>query len=151
MKKGSTSVLKILVLLIATFVLFGLIKFPQTEGRAANLDLLNIYMDPFILYIYVASIPFFVGLYQVFKLLGLIEQNKVFSKNAVVALRNIRNCALINIVFVIGAALFIRFTVTDDDPAGFIALCILVSTTSLIVAIGASIFAKLFQKRIKNA
>ncbi|MBI3887761.1 DUF2975 domain-containing protein, partial [Candidatus Microgenomates bacterium] len=63
MKRGSTLFLKIVINLIAVGVLSALLWFPQTEGRAANLDLISIYSDPFILYGFIASIPFFVGLY----------------------------------------------------------------------------------------
>jgi hypothetical protein len=100
------------------------------------------------MYLYVASIPFFVGLYQGFKLLGLIENNRTFSKNTVRALQTIRNCALLIICFLIGAAAFIRINAKgDDDPAGFIALCIIVSLASGIVAVASSIFGKLLQKK----
>jgi hypothetical protein len=74
MKRASTLFLKVVLILIATVVLAGLLWFPQTEGRAANLDLFSIYSDPFIIYIYLGSVPFFVGLYQAFKLLNLIEK-----------------------------------------------------------------------------
>src|SRR3990167_3662656 len=94
MKRGSTLFLKIVILLIAIGALAGMILFPQTEGRAANLDLISIYKDPLIIYAYIASIPFFVALYQAFKLLGYIDDNKVFSQLSVKAVRNIKYCAL---------------------------------------------------------
>src|SRR5258706_16368778 len=90
MKKGSTLFLKVVICLIAAGVLAGLLWFPQTEGRAAGLDLISIYKDPFILYIYVGSIPFFVGLYQALKLLNLIDAKKAFSQGAIDALKNIK-------------------------------------------------------------
>ena len=55
--------------------------FHQLEGRAANLDLISIYMDPLIIYTYIGTIPFFFSLYQVFKLLGYVEGNEVFSQS----------------------------------------------------------------------
>src|SRR5438874_8159056 len=83
MKRSSTLFLKVVILLIAIGVLAGMIRFPQTEGRATNLDLISIYTDPFIIYIYIASTPFFIGLYQAFKLLNFIDANKAFSQAAV--------------------------------------------------------------------
>jgi hypothetical protein len=71
MIRSSILFLKVVILLIAIGVLAGMIRFPQTEGRATHLDLISIYTDPFIIYGYIASIPFFVGLYQAFKLLNL--------------------------------------------------------------------------------
>src|SRR5215203_1191381 len=94
MKKGSTLFLKVVILLIAIGALAGMIRFPQTEGRAANLDLISIYSDPFIIYMYIASIPFFVALFQAIKLLGFVERNKIFSQVSVKAVRNIKYCAI---------------------------------------------------------
>jgi hypothetical protein len=96
MKKSSILFLKIVILLIAIGVLIWMMMIwsPQLEGRAKNLDLISIYTDPFIIYGYIASIPFFVGLYQAFKLLGYIGGNKVFSRSSVNAVRNIKYCAI---------------------------------------------------------
>ncbi len=77
-EKISTIFLQVVVVLIGIVALAIMIRFPLTEGRAANLDLFSIYADPFIIYGYLASIAFFVALYQAFKLLGYIGQNKVF-------------------------------------------------------------------------
>src|SRR5215216_3827415 len=100
MKLSSIVFLKVVIVLIAIGALAGMIRFPQTEGRAANLDLISIYKDPFIIYLYVASIPFFVALYQAIKLLGFVEQNKIFSETAVKAVRKIKHCALAFIGFI---------------------------------------------------
>lgn len=151
MKRTSTTLLKAVVVFIGIAVIAAMIRLPQIEGRAVNLNLAEIYSDPFIIYGYIASIPFFVGLFQVFKLLGLIEQNKIFSKSAVNAFHYIRNSALTLIAFIIGAAVFIRLNhAPDDDPTGFLALCILISVASAVVAAASSIFANLLQKRIKK-
>src|SRR6266496_5853401 len=100
LKRGSTVFLKVVILLIAIGVLAGLLWFPQTEGRATNLDLISIYTDPFIIYIYIGSIPFFVGLYQAFKLLNFIDANKAFSKGAVNTLKNMKFASLSLIGFI---------------------------------------------------
>src|SRR3954452_6209615 len=118
MEKGPTLFLKVVILLIAIGVLTGLIWFPQTEGRATNLDLISIYTDPFIIYIYIASTPFFVGLYQAFKLLNYIDASKAFSQGAVNTLRNMKFASLSLIVFIALAELYIRFFAHGDDPAG---------------------------------
>ncbi len=83
MKKNSIIFLQIVIVLIGIVALAIMIRFPLTEGRATNLDLFSIYSDPFILYGYLASIAFFIAMYQAFKLLGYIGQNKVFSKKLV--------------------------------------------------------------------
>jgi hypothetical protein len=148
MKKGSTLFLKVVILLIAIGVLAGLIWFPQTEGRATNLDLISIYTDPFIIYIYIGSIPFFVGLYQVFKLLNFIDANKAFSQGAVNTLRNMKFASLSLIGFIALAELYIRFFAHGDDPAGPTALGILASFALAVIATAAAVFQKLLQNAV---
>jgi hypothetical protein len=148
MKKSSTLFLKVVILLIAIGVLAGLIWFPQTEGRAANLDLISIYTDPFIIYIYIASTPFFVGLYQAFKLLNLIDASNAFSQGAVNTLKNMRFASLSLIGFIALAEFYIRFFAHGDDPAGPTALGILASFAIAVIATAAAVFQKLLQNAV---
>src|SRR5919107_300573 len=108
MKRISIVFLQAVIVLIGIVALAILIRFPLTEGRATNLDLFSIYFDPFILYGYAASIAFFVALYQGFKLLGYIGQNKVFSLNSVKTLKSIKYCAIVLSILIVTAGLFIR-------------------------------------------
>ncbi len=124
LKRGSTLFLKVVIILIAIGALAGLIWFPQTEGRATNLDLISIYKDPLIIYAYIGSIPFFVALYQAFKLLGYIDGNKVFSQSSVNAVRNIKYCAITISGFIVLGILYIRLFVRGEDPAGVTALVV---------------------------
>ena len=75
MKRVSIVFLQTVIVLIGIVTLVLLIWFPLIEGRATNLDLVNIYLDMFILYGYTTSIPFFVALYNAFKLLAYIGQD----------------------------------------------------------------------------
>ena len=149
MKRISTVFLQAVILLIGIVALAMLLWFPLTEGRAANLDLFSIYFDPFILYGYAASIAFFVALYNAFKLLGYIGQNKVFSSNAVKTLKSIKYCAIVLSILIVLAGLYIRlFHNKEDDPAGFLALCILTTFVSIVVATAATIFGKVLQNAL---
>src|ERR1041385_9013343 len=111
MKKGSTLFLKFVICLIAIGALIWLIWFPQLEGRAANLNLISIYTDPLSIYTYIGSIPFFVALYQAFKLLGHIDGNQVFSQSSVDAVRSIKYCAITFSGFIVLGLLYIRLFV----------------------------------------
>jgi hypothetical protein len=148
MKKGSTLFLKFIICLIAIGSLIWLIWFPQLEGRAANLDLLRIYIDPFIIYAYIGSIPFFVALYQAFQLLGYVDDNKVFSQSSVNAVRTIKYCAIMISGFIVLGILFIRISVVDDDPAGVIALGIFTTFASVVIATVAAVFQRLLQNAV---
>ncbi len=149
MKKGSTIFLQIVIVLIGIAALAIMIRFPLTEGRAVNLDLLSIYADPFLVYGYLASIAFFVALYQAFKLLGYIGQNKVFSLSSVKALRTIKYCAIVLSILIVMAGLYIRiFHAKDDDPAGFLAICIVTTFISIVIASAAAMFERILQNAI---
>jgi len=149
MKKGSTIFLRVVIVIIGIVALVVMIRFPLTEGRAVNLDLFSIYWDPFIVYGYLTSIPFFIALYQAFKLLGYIGQNKVFSLNSVKALRTIKYCAIVLSILIVMAALYIRiFHAKDDDPAGFIAICIVTTFISIVIATAAAVFERTLQNAI---
>ncbi|HEX3165861.1 MAG TPA: DUF2975 domain-containing protein [Chitinophagaceae bacterium] len=149
MKRISTVFLQAVIVLIGIGALAILLWFPLTEGRAANLDLFHIYFDPFILYGYATSVAFFVALYKTFKLLGYIGQNKVFSSNSVKTLKSIKYCAIVLGVLIVLAGIYIRlFHSKEDDPAGFLAICIVTTFVSIVVATVAAIFEKLLQNAI---
>ena len=149
MKRISIIFLQAVIVLIGIVALAILIRFPLTEGRAANLDLFSIYFDPFILYGYATSVAFFVALYKTFKLLGYIGQNKVFSSNSVRTLKSIKYCAIILSILIVMAGLYIRISHNkEDDPAGFLAICIVTTFVSIVFATAAAIFEKLLQNAI---
>lgn len=148
MKKGSTLFLKFVICLIAIVALTWLILFPQLEGRAANLDLISIYKDPLIIYTFIGSIPFFVGLYQGFKLLGYIGSNKVFSQSSVNAVGKIKYCAIAFSGFIMLGILYIRLFVQGDDPAGVTGLSIVTIFASIVIATAAAVFQSLLQNAI---
>ena len=133
-------------MLIGIVALAIMIRLPLTEGRAENLDLFSIYADPLIMYAYAASVPFFIALYKAFKFLGYIGQNKAFSLSSVRALRSIKYCAIALSVLIVMAGLYIRiYHNKDDDPAGFLAMCIVTTFVSLVVATAAAVFEKILQ------
>ena len=121
MKRSSTIFLQVVIVLIGIGALALLLWEPHIEGRNAHATLFEIYFkDPFLAYVYIASIPFFVALYQAFKVLGYAGQNKVFSQAAVKALRTIKYCAIAIIGFVVVEEIFMMLNDgSDDRPAGF--------------------------------
>lgn len=149
MKRISIVFLQAVIVLIGILVLVILIWFPLAEGRATNLDLFSIYFDKFILYGYAASIAFFVALYNAFKLLGYIGQNKVFSSESVGTLKRVKYCTIILSILIVAAGLYIKiFHNKEDDPAGFLAICIVTTFVSIVVATAAAIFEKILQNAV---
>lgn len=148
MKRSATAFLKIIILLIGVCTLAALLWFPQTEGRAANLDLVGIYMDPFIIYIYIASATFFIGLYQAFTLLNLIDAHKAFSQHAVNTLKHMKFAALSLIGFILLGLIYLRFVAQGDDIAGPTMLGICMALAFGVIATAAGVFQKLFQNAV---
>jgi len=146
MKRTLIIFLQAVIVLIGVIVLVVMIRVPLSEGRATNLDLFGIYSDPFILYGYATSIAFFIALYKAFKFFGYIGQNKVFSSESVGALSSIKYSAIVLSILIVGAGLYIRiFHDKKDDPAGFLAICIVTTFVSIVVAIAAARFEKALQ------
>ena len=148
LKQSSTLFLKIVISLIGIVTLAGLIWFPQTEGRATNLDLFSIYADPLIIYGFLASIPFFVALYHGFKLLSYVDQNQVFSEAAIKAVRNIKYCAITLSGFIVVGLLYIRLFAHGEDAAGPTALGMFTTFACIVIATAAAVFERLLQNAV---
>ncbi len=144
-KPFSTVFLQGVLFVLALGVLFLMIYLPSIEGRAEGLSVFKIYSDPFILYGYLLSLPFFVALYQAIQLLVLIQRSEVFSLGAVKRLRNIKWCGYILAIGIIAAGVFIRVINPNDDSAGFIMLCLVCTLSSVVVGTAAGVFQKLLE------
>jgi len=112
---------------------------PQIEGRNAHATLFEIYFtDPFLAFAYVASLPFFVGLYQGFRLLGLVGCDRLFSPDGVGRLRAIKYSALAIISFVVAGEVWILLQ-SSDDRAGGVFVGALIAGAAVVVAAAASV------------
>src|SRR5215212_64183 len=123
-KRTSTTFLQVVIVLIGIGALALMLWEPHLEGRNAHATLFQIYFkDPFLAYAYLASIAFFVALFQAFTLLGYIGQNRVFSLDSVRALRTIKYCALALVAMIGAAVAYLFIFVRDkDDIAGGVAI-----------------------------
>lgn len=148
MKRSSTLFLKTTIYLVGILVTIGMIRFPLTEGRAVNLDLLSIYSDPLILFIYISSTPFFAGLYQAIKLLNLIEVNRAFSTAGVNTLKNMKLASISLIGLIATALVYLRFVAKGEDLAGPTMLGICLALAFSVVATAAGVFQQLLQHAV---
>ena len=122
---------------------------PQIEGVNAHATNFEIYFkDPFLALVYIGSIPFFVALYQAFKVLGYAGQNKIFSQAAVKALRTIKYCALAIIGFVVVEEIFIMLNHGSDDAAGGVFMGVLITFGSIVIATAAAMFDRILQNAV---
>ena len=149
-KKSSTIFLQAVVVLVGIGAFALLLWEPTIEGRNAHSTLFQTYFnDPFLALVYIGSIPFFVALYQAFKVLRYAGVNKVISPEAVKALRTIKYCALAIIGFVVVEEIFIMLNHGNDDPAGGVAMGVGITFISIVVATAAAVFERTLQSAVE--
>jgi hypothetical protein len=150
MKRSSTIFLQVVIVLIGIGALALMLWEPHLEGRNAHATLFEIYFkDPFLAYAYIASISFFMELYQAFKLLGYIGRNEVFSQRSVRALRTIKYCAMALVAFIVGAEAYIFIVQRGkDDIAGGVAIGLGMIFLSAVIGTAAAVFERLLQSAV---
>ena len=150
MRRVSTIFLQVVIVLIGIGVLAALLWEPQVEGRNVHATQFEIYFkDPFLAYIYLAFVPFFVGLYQAFKILGYARRNEIFSQRSVRALRIIKYCALTTAIFILGAEAYLFIFIRGkDDIAGGVAMGAFIILVSGIIATAAAVFERKLQNSV---
>jgi hypothetical protein len=148
MKFGATLFLRAVLVLFGIGALALLLWEPHLEGRNAHATVFEIYFrDPFLAFVYVAAIPFFVGLYHGFKVLGYAGKNKEFSPSAVRSVRTIKYCAFALIGFVAIGEVIIMFG-NDDDRAGGVVMGAFFFFASIVVAAAMAVLERALQKAV---
>ncbi len=150
MKRSSTIFLQAVIVALGIGALALMLWEPHIEGRNVHATLFEIYFkDPFLAYAYLASISFFVALYQAFKLLGYIGQDRVFSLNSVKALRTIKYCGISLVGFIVAAEAYL-FTVQrgKEDIAGGVAVGLVMIFLSVVIATAAAVFERTLQSAV---
>jgi hypothetical protein len=148
MKRSSTIFLQVVIVLLGIGALVLLLWEPRIEGVNAHATNFKMYFDPFIVLVYIGSIPFFAALYQAFKVLGYAGKNKIFSQAAVNALRTIKYCAITIIGFVVVEEIFIMLNHGSDDPAGGVFMGILITFGSVVIATASAVFERVLQNAV---
>jgi hypothetical protein len=151
MKKTATVFLQVVIVLIGAGVLGFLLWEPHLEGRNVDATLFAMYFkDPFLAYVYVASIPFFVALYKAFKLLGYVGQNQVFSQASVQALRAIKYCAFVTAVAIVAADAYLSVAArsSNDDAAGAVMLGLVATFIAVVIGTAAAVFERVLKKAV---
>lgn len=148
MQKLASIFLQLVTIFIGIVVWIFLLWEPHLEGRNVGATLTQIYLhDPFLIFVYIGSIPFFLGLYQVYKLLTYARTKQIHTQASLQALQTIKYCALATIAFVVWAAIWIMLTHGNDDATGAFALGIIIIIISLIVAATAMVLEGMMEKK----
>ena len=148
MKRGLTIFLQVVIALFGVCVFAFLLWEPQLEGRNVHATQFEIYFkDPFLAYIYLAFVPFFVGLYQAIKLLGYARRDEISLQHSLRALRIIKYCALTTAIFILGAEAYLFIFISGkDDIAGGVMMGAFIILVSAIIATAAAVFERKLQK-----
>ncbi|GAA0321197.1 DUF2975 domain-containing protein [Bacillus carboniphilus] len=148
MKRGSTLFLKLSVFLIGAPVLalcvFGV---PWLVKHPVNPDFAYI-LYPIIIGMYASAIPFFIALYQAFKLLSYIDKNQAFSELSVKALKHIKVCAITISGLYTAIMPFVFYLAEIDDAPGLIIIGGIPIFGALVIAVFAAVLQRLLQEAI---
>ncbi|KKE80272.1 DUF2975 domain-containing protein [Oceanobacillus caeni] len=148
MKQVSTLFLKIAVILLGIPVLalggFGL---PWLVNNPVNPDYAHL-LYPIVIGICISVIPYFIALYQSFKLLSYIDKSQAFSELSVKALKNIKFCAMTISGLYVVMLPFVYVVAELDDAPGLIIIGMVPIFASLVIAVFAAVLQKLLKEAI---
>ncbi len=147
MKHRSTFFLKIALAIIALltvgicFLAYAVIFGDATDAGEPT----NFAAHPLLVAVYVTVIPFFIALYQAFKLLIYIDKNKAFSELSIKALRNIKRCACaISGIYFLSLPLFYTLAQSEDAP-GVVIIGLISVGAPLVITVFSAVLQKLVQ------
>jgi hypothetical protein len=147
MKKFAATFLQAFLVLLGAGALVFMLWEPHLEGRNAHATAMEIYFnDPFLAFAYIGSIPFFIGLYQAFKVAGYLGQGTLFSLPTIKALGTIKFCAWATIGFVAVGEIILLMQ-ESDDRAGGVVMGLVIMAASVIVGV----MAARFQRGVRNS
>lgn len=148
MKQLSTLFLKIAVFLIGIPVLalsvFGLYLLANNPVNPNDVYILYSILTG----VYLSTIPFFIALYQAFKLLNYIDKNQAFSELSAKALNNIKFCAIIIAILYMVILSFVYIVAELDDAPGLIIIGMVPTFAAIIIAVFSAVIQKLFKNAI---
>jgi putative exporter of polyketide antibiotics len=143
MQKGSIMFLKLVIALIGIVVLalIGAVTITVVSDRG------GLFL-PILIIMYATAVPFFVALYQAFKLLGFIDTDNTFSESSVVALKKIKYCAIVvSVLYAVGMPLLVYVADKDDAP-GVVGFGVVIVFSSIVTATFAAVLQKLVQSAV---
>ncbi|WP_138496325.1 DUF2975 domain-containing protein [Paenibacillus pinistramenti] len=148
--KRETLFLKTVVLLLAIPVLAGcifLLPWIAKDISAGDWEYAYL-LYPILVVMYVSVIPFFIALYQAFRLLGFIDKDKAFSELSVKALRLIKFCAVAISILYLASMPFFYLIGDKDDAPGVIVIGMVLTFAPIVIAVFAAVLQQLLQNAI---
>ncbi|MFD3449700.1 DUF2975 domain-containing protein [Microbacteriaceae bacterium 4G12] len=149
MKRGTTTFLKVTVVIIGVIVLaFCTFLLPKLAGYMVQINPQYAYLKfPVLIGVYITAIPFFLALYQAWKLLNYIEDENAFSERSVMSLGHIKNYAIsIIVLYVIGVFLLV---LQNALHPGIAIISIVIIFATLIIALFAAVLQELLRSALE--
>ena len=149
MKQPSTLFLKAVLVLIGLAVLtFCIFAIPAiANGIGIEFPSIAPLRHAILVGLWATAVPFFIALYQAFKLLSYIDKNIAFSDLSVKALRNIKYAAIaMSGLYMLGMPVVFMIAEADDAP-GAVLFGLLFACSPIVIAV----FAAVLQKLVKSA
>lgn len=132
----------VIFLCVVTFILF------HREAMASSVRM-SMILYGILALMYLSAIPFYIGLYNAFKLLCYIDENQAFSDYSITALKNIKKCAFaVSIIYLVGMPLFYIVAEVDDAP-GIILVAMFFAFAPFVVSVFANVLQKLFENALE--
>lgn len=146
-KTASAFLLRTTVVLLGLGVLAFLLLEPWFEGVNANAaGFVDVYLDdPFLAYAYMASVPFFAALLQLWKVLGYAGRNELSSTRSVKALRTLRYCASVMPVLIAIGVVWLLSVETDDRPP-----IVMMGMITMFISVSVAIAAGVLEKKVRG-
>ncbi|UOQ49645.1 DUF2975 domain-containing protein [Gracilibacillus caseinilyticus] len=148
MKRSTTLFLKIAIFLIGSIVIsLSIFLLPKLANDTTRMFPEYAHLHyPVLIGLYVTTIPFFIAIFQAFKLLNYINNNNAFSELSVTALKYIKFSAnTISALYVLGSI----FLITQQAlHPGIAIIGFIIIFASTIIAVFSAVLEKLLQNAI---
>lgn len=150
MQKLSTHFLRLAILVMGLIVLaLCVFALPNIyHGGSAEFPMASTAILLIVIGLYATTIPFYIALWQTFKLLRYIDDNTALSNLSVQALRNIKHCAAVIAAFYVAGWPLLYPIADADDAPGLILIGGVIAGIPIVVAVFAGVLEKLLRKAI---
>lgn len=149
MKEFSINFLRLAIIFLGLAVLAFCVFALPAMLRGASAEFPEAAWSVFLIIggLYATAIPFYIALWQIFKLLHYIDKKIPFSNLSFQAVKNIKYCVIsIAILYVGGVPLLLPIAEADDAP-GIILMGMFIAGAPVVAAV----FTAVLQKVLQNA
>lgn len=141
--KQSTTFLRVALYILGGVVFFLCVFFiPRVIGSFSFLG-----YDPVLVLMYIPAIPFYQALYATHRLLLAIDEERVFSKNSVMALAIIKRSGFVIAIFYAFLLPYVFVLADFDNAPGLV----LIGVCIVCIAFGVAVFSGVLEKLLATA